>query len=216
MINSSNEKLVFFKRIDTFFFEKIDQLKKTPNYNSFLDFYNGLEEETQKGIKALVVLLIFLFPVIFLSFFIWQNDKLKKDLSLRIQVLSKANQIIGQKKSLNQIKFNVLSQNPIDSDSMLTSKLSGLLTSTGVDMTKIKISDFQSEDVSSELYRTQSKLNFNSFSTDELMTLITTLIQREKFKVSDVSISRNASSNLLQGYVHLIHLSQISNTELEE
>jgi hypothetical protein len=216
MINSSNEKLVLFKRIDTFFFEKIDQLKKTPNYNSFLDFYNGLEEETQKGIKALVVLLIFLFPVIFLSFFIWQNDKLKKDLSLRIQVLSKANQIIGQKKSLNQIKFNVLSQNPIDSDSMLTSKLSGLLTSTGVDMTKIKISDFQSEDVSSELYRTQSKLNFNSFSTDELMTLITTLIQREKFKVSDVSISRNASSNLLQGYVHLIHLSQISNTELEE
>lgn len=216
MINSSNEKLVFFKRIDTFFFEKIDQLKKTPNYNSFLDFYNGLEEETQKGIKALVVLLIFLFPIIFLSFFIWQNDKLKKDLSLRIQVLSKANQIIGQKKSLNQIKFSVLSQNPIDSDSMLTSKLSGLLTSTGVDMTKIKISDFQSEDISSELYRTQSKLNFNSFSTDELMTLITTLIQREKFKVSDVSISRNASSNLLQGYVHLIHLSQISNTELEE
>jgi hypothetical protein len=216
MINSSNEKLVFFKRIDTFFFEKIDQLKKTPNYNSFLDFYNGLEEETQKGIKALVVLLIFLFPIIFLSFFIWQNDKLKKDLSLRIQVLSKANQIIGQKKSLNQIKFSVLSQNPIDSDSMLTSKLSGLLTSTGVDMTKIKISDFQSEDISSELYRTQSKLNFNSFSTDELMTLITTLIQREKFKVSDVSISRNASSNLLQGYVHLIHLSQISNSELEE
>ncbi len=215
-MESINEKNPLFKKFDLFVFEKIDKFKKTPNYNFVSDFYNSLDEEQQKALKISVIGLIILLPTFFIFFLHWQNTKLKDDLNLRTQIISKANQIIGQKKSLEEIRYNVLSQNPIDSDSMMTSKLSQLLSNTGIDLSKIQVKDFKSEQISSELNRSEGKVSFNNLTTDELMNLLTNLIQIEKFKISSINISRNSTTNLLQGYFEAIHLAQISLNDSEE
>jgi hypothetical protein len=50
-----NNKISLFKKIDLGLFENIDKFKKTPNYNTLQDFYNSLDEEQQKALKASII-----------------------------------------------------------------------------------------------------------------------------------------------------------------
>lgn len=208
--------LPLFRRIDQAIFEKIDKFKQTPNYNPIQDFYNSLEEEQQKLFKGLVILLIFLLPLMGLSMIWWQNSKYKEDLALRRNLISKANEIIGQSQSLQEITPEVFSGNPIDSESMMTSRLSSLLSSVGVDLAKIQVSDFSSDTISSNVLKAEAKFAFNNVSTDELVNIISAMMQREKFRVSSIEVKRNNDSNLLIGSFQAIHYSSFSPDEGEE
>jgi hypothetical protein len=205
-----NNKISLFKKIDLGLFENIDKFKKTPNYNTLQDFYNSLDEEQQKALKASIIFAFILIPALLISLMWWQNSNLKNDLNLRSQIISKANEILGQKQSLGQAKFSILADSPIDSDSMMVSRLSTILSSMGGDLSKIKIKNFNSSNPSSEVMRTEATLEFSNFSTDELINLVTGMIQNEKFRISQIEINRNPSTNLLQGNFQAIHFSSVS------
>jgi hypothetical protein len=211
------KSLPLFHKIDHLIFDKIDKFKLTPNYNPIQDFYNGLEEEQQKVFKGIVILLIFIVPTIILATIWWQNDKLKNNLALRTSIISKANQIIGQSQGLQEITPRVFSANPIDGQSMMTSRLSSILSSTGIDLAKIQVSNFNSIKISSNVMKSDAKFSFTNVSTDELMNMLMTMISREKFRVSQIEIKRNSDTNMLQGNFHAIHYSSFSsNDEGEE
>ena len=202
----------YFKIVDKTIFERIEKFRQSPNYNGIQDFYNSLEEEQQRTFKGLVVLTIFLIPFIFVGFIMWQNTNLKDDYEIRLSILNRANEIIGQNKGMRDIGPQILSSSPIDSNSMMTSRLSSLLSSSGVDTSKIQVRDFQQTNVSDTVSRAEAEFSFNNLSTDELMNLFTSMIQREKFRIQEVSINRNAETNLLQGQFRAIHLSALSET----
>jgi hypothetical protein len=204
------KRVPLFRKLDQAIFEKIDQFQKTPNYNIIQDFYNGLEEEQQKIFKGLIVVLIFALPMGIIGLFWWQNNSLRENLILRTSIISKANQIIGQDQSLNEITPRVFSLNPIDGQSMMTSRLSNLLSSSGVDLSKIQVSNFNSNQLSTTLLKAEADFNFNNVSTDELMNIIMAMISREKFRISSINIKRNADTNMLQGQFHAIHFSEFS------
>lgn len=204
-----------FRKVDQALFEKIDQFKLTPSYNSMQDFYNGLDEEQQKGLKALVILILFMIPVVFLGILWWQNSSLKSDLDTRVAIVKKANEIIGQKQSIQNISPEILSQNPIDGDSMMSSRLSNMLSTVGVDLSKIKVSGYEGNLISGNIMRSEADFAFSSLSTDELMNVFTAMIQREKFKIESVNIKRNAQNNLLEGRFHAIHFGNAQTTEEE-
>lgn len=210
-------KSPLFKKIDLAIFSRIDKFKQTPNYNPIQDFYNGLEEEQQKLFKGIVILLIFVLPLGAIGMMMWQNNNLRADLALRTQIVSKANEIIGQSQGLQEITPQVFSANPIDSDSMMSSRISGLLSSMSVDLSKVQVSDFSSDSISSTAMKSEAKFAFTNVSTDELMNIFTVMISREKFRISSVEIKRNADTNMLQGQFHAIHYSSFSaNAESEE
>ena len=205
-----NKKIPLFRKLDQTIFEKIDSFKKTPNYNIIQDFYNSLEEEQQKIFKGLIVLLIFLLPLGFIGLFWWQNNSLRDNLVLRTSIISKANQIIGQIQALQEVTPRVFSLNPIDGQSMMTSRLSSILSSSGIDLSKIQVSNFISNQLSSTLLKSEANFSFNNVSTDELINIVMSMISREKFRVSAIDIKRNADTNMLQGQFHAIHFSQFS------
>lgn len=206
------KSLTLFRKIDQAVFERIDKFKQTPNYNSIQDFYNALEEDQQKLFKGLVILSIFLLPLLGLSIVSIQNSGYKDDLSLRTNIVSKANEIIGQSQGLQEIAPEVFSANPIDSQSMMTSRLSGLLSSVGVDLSKIQVSGFISESISSSVMKAEANFAFNNLSNDEMVNLFTAMTSREKFRISSVEIKRNNNTNLLQGQFHAIHYSSVVST----
>lgn len=208
-------KLPLFKKIDLAIFERLDKFKGTPNYNSIQDFYNGLEEEQQKIFKGFVILSIFLLPLMGIAMVGWQNNSIRNDLELRQSILTKANEIIGQNQGLQNITPQVFSQNPIDSESMMTSRLSNLLSSMGVDLSKIQVRNFNTENISNNVMKSEADFSFTNVSTDELMNAFTAMIQREKFRISSVEIKRNNETNLLQGQFHAIHYSSFSSAEEE-
>ncbi len=206
-------RMPLFKKIDRAIFERLDRFRSSPGYNNVQDFYNGLDEEQQKVFKSVVVISIFIVPIIFLSILWWQNSSIKTDLQARVDLVSKANEIIGQRESLQNIAPNILSSSPIDGQSMMTSRVSNILSSSGMDLSKIKIDDFASDISSGNIVKSESNLNFSNFSTDEMVNMLLNLIQREKFRIQHVNISRNSDNNLLNGRFQIVHLSVAQNIE---
>ena len=86
-----------------------------------------------------------------------------------------------------------------------------------IDLSKVQVSDFSSDSISSTAMKSEAKFAFSNVSTDELMNIFTVMISREKFRISSVEIKRNADTNMLQGQFHAIHYSSFSpNAESEE
>lgn len=209
-------KIPFFKKVDKAIFERIDKFKQTPNYNSVQDFYNGMEEEQQKAFKGVMILALLALPSVLLATLWWQNNKVREELNLRTSIITKAQEILGQNQGIREIGPQIFSQNPIDSDSMMTSRLGNMLQSSAIDLSKIIVKDFETSMISSGIMRSEANFSFNNLSTDELMNVFTNMIRNEKFRIQDVSINRNPDTNMLQGQFHAIHFSLVSSTGEEE
>jgi hypothetical protein len=207
--------LPLFKKIDRGVFDRIDKFKLTPGYNNIQDFFNGLEEEQQKIFKAGVILTIFLIPMLLLGVMLWGNNKMKADMEMRVALISKANEILGQKSSIADVSPNIISDNPIDGESMMSSRLSNLLSGAGVDLSKIQVNNYNGEMASGSIMRSEADFQFSNVSTDELMNIFTNMILREKFRIQSVNIIRNAETNLLQGQFHAIHFGNAQKIEEE-
>lgn len=215
MMENLNSSGPILKKVDKAVFEQVDKFKLTPNYTALQDFYNGLDEEQQKIFKAALNLVLVLLPLLFLGFLFWQNLNLQKEYDLRKGMLEKAQTIIGQKQSLQNAGPRILSMRPIDSDSMMTSRLSNTLSQGGIDTSKVRISNFSSTSISETVFRSEADIGFTGLTTIQLMNAFTTLIQRERFRISSVDISRNAETNLLNGQFHAIHFSLVTPQEDE-
>ncbi|MES2527175.1 MAG: hypothetical protein V4598_08800 [Bdellovibrionota bacterium] len=208
-------KVPYMKRMDKAIFEQIDRFKTTPNYNLLTDVYNNLEEEQQKLAKGAVILVLFLIPTLVLSILWWQNQSVRGDLELRTAIMNKTQEIIGQSRGVMAISPEIISQSPIDSEGMLMSRVSNAIAGGGIDTNKISRGEFTTTNISEKIFQTEAVLNFTNLSTDELMNLFTSLIRREKMRISEVTITRNADSALLVGNFRVIHLSAIQTTEGE-
>lgn len=208
-------KIPVLKKMDTAVFEQIDRFKTTPNYTAITDVYNNLEEEQQKVLKGGIILVMFLIPLMILTFFWWQNKNIREDYEIRMTIMNKAQQIIGESQGVTAISPEIISSNPIDSEGMLTSRISNAIAGTGMDTSKISRGEFITTNVSEKIFQTEAVLNFSNVSTDELVNLFSGIISREKMRISEVSINRNPDSGFLIGNFRVLHLSMIQPEEVE-
>lgn len=210
-----SQKSPVFKKIDINVFSAIDKFKTTANYRPIQEFYNGLDEDQQKWFKLGIVTSIFILPAILVGFLWFQNSSLRSDLELRLGTVEKINEILGQNRSLSDASPMILSQNPIDSQSMMTSRL-GQVLSGGFDLSKIQVTNFNSTAISSNVYKAEADFRFSSLSTDQMVNMMTSLIQREKFRIESFNVKRNAETNLLDGEFHAVHFSAGAGVQEEE
>lgn len=210
-----SQKSPVFKKIDINVFSAIDKFKTTANYRPIQEFYNGLDEDQQKWFKLGIVTSIFILPAILVGFLWFQNSSLRSDLELRLGTVEKINEILGQNRSLSDASPMILSQNPIDSQSMMTSRL-GQVLSGGFDLSKIQVTNFNSTAISSNVYKAEADFRFSSLSTDQMVNMMTSLIQREKFRIESFNVKRNADTNLLDGEFHAVHFSAGAGVQEEE
>lgn len=214
-MQDTNASIHPVKKIDREIFSQIDKFKTTPNYNALTDFYNNLEEEQQKLAKGGMILVIFLLPTLLLTILWWQNQTIREDYNLRMQIMNKAQQLIGESRGVIAIGPQIISQAPIDSEDMMMSRVGNAVAGTGMDTNKITRGEFNTTNVSEKILQTESVLNFTNISNDELVNLFTSLITREKMRISDVTINRNADTGLLIGNFRVIHLAMIPQSEGE-
>lgn len=201
--------------MDRAIFDQIDKFKTTPNYTSLTDAYNNLEEEQQKVVKGGIIVVMFLIPFVVLTLLWWQNKSIREDYEVRMMIMNKAQQIIGESQGVSAISPEIISSNPIDSEEMLTSRISNAASGSGMDTSKISRGEFVTTNVSEKIFQTEAVLNFSNASTDELVGLFNSIISREKMRISEVTINRNADTGLLIGNFRVIHLSMIQPEEGE-
>ncbi len=211
-----NTKIPYLKKMDRAIFDQIDKFKTTPNYTAVTDVYNNLEEEQQKVLKGGIILVMFLVPFLILTILWWQNKTIREDYEIRMTIMNKAQQIIGESQGVTAISPQIISQSPIDSEQMLTSRISNAISGTGMDTNKISRGEFITTNVSEKIFQTEAVLNFANVSTDELVNLFSGIISREKMRISEVTINRNADTGLLIGNFRVIHLSMIQPEQVEQ
>lgn len=204
-----------FRKMDQAIFEKLDGFRTSTNYNILQDFYNSLEEEQQKIFKLGVISLIVFFPLMLLGILTWQNSNLNKELALRSSIVIKAREILDQRSKLDEVAPQVMSNQPISEQSQMSATLSRLLSTMGVDLSKFQVNNFETTAISATVRRSEADFAFTNLSTDELMNTFSVMLQREKFKISQVDIKRNSDTNLLIGSFHAIHLASGASAESE-
>lgn len=198
-------KTPILKKIDTAAFEQIAKFKLSPTYNSLQDFYSGLDEEQQKVFKAFMLLLVFLLPTLLIGIVWFQNNSLKVELETKQALISKGNEYIGQKNQLRIVTPKLISSNPIDGESMMTTRISNIFSTSGIDLSKVQVSNYKGELFGATVFKSEADFKFQNLSTDELVNVFSTMIQKEKFRIENLEITRNPDSNLLQGVFRAVH-----------
>jgi hypothetical protein len=207
------EKVSLLKRLDLLIFQKIDQFKKSPSYSQIQDLYSSLEEEQQKVAKILMVLVAIALPFLLVFTFWLVNNIHYNNLDFRKKIVSKSQDILRQQNKVNSLSLSLISDSPVDSQNSMNSLLLDALGGTGMDLSKVKVTSFNSTEIGGNMSKSESDINFESLSNEQLMDLFMNLYTRAKVKVSSLNIEKNQTSQLLNGQFHVIHFSTKLNQE---
>jgi len=211
-----DEKTPLLRRLDTLLFTKLDEFRKTSGYAKILETYSSLEEDQQKLAKWAMLSATFLIPLLLVSIMWLQNASVEKDLDMRIALVERMQQIISQNGEIGGLTNAIASPNALTSDSDLNSRLSSSLSASGIDISKIQVNNFVSESVTPDLSKSEADFRFEGLSTEQLVSVFTALLQRERFRISSVQIIRNNQNNLLDGNFHGVHFGAVQPEQLDE
>lgn len=202
------EKVPLLKRADQFIFQKIDEFRATPTYSKLLETYTSLEENEQRVAKGVLLALTAVLPLIFL-FTLWiANYSVRSDLNLRLGLVQHMQDILAQNNAAGGLSTSLAAPMAFLDQNALNTQLSGVLSRAGVDAGKVRVSNFTSSNISSQLTKAEADFRFDGLNTNQLMSMFTTLLGTERFRISSVSIKRNDASNMLDGDFHAIHYGQ--------
>ncbi len=203
------DRLPLFKRIDSLIFRQLDEFRRKPEYAKVVEFYGGLEDEAQKALKWVILVSTFALPALVLLFVYAQNWQIASEVEARTALVERMQQIITQNSEVGGLSQQIAAPMALGSESDLTGRLSGVLSTSGIDLSKLQVSNFTTEPISPLLTRSEADFKFDGLSTDQLMALFTGLIQRERFRISAVRITRNDGTNLLDGTFRAVHFGEV-------
>lgn len=202
------DRLPLLKRLDVFVFKKIDEFRATTGYAKLLESYTSLEETEQKIAKSAFMLASAVIPVIILSVMWFANYSIKNDLEARGELVKRMQEIIAQNSAAGNLIATVASPTAILDQGQLSAQMNGVASNSGFDANKLKVTNFSAEAVSPELTRAEADFRFDGVATPQLMGLFTTMMGRERFRISAVDITRNSTTNQLEGTFHAVHFGQ--------
>lgn len=196
------------KKIDTFVFEKIDELQNQPEYQKIADSYSNLDENIQELIKTGLMALITVIPLIIFLYILNSNSSLKKEFTTKENVINVANELIQKKSIITNKERKILGTSFINSESALKNKITSLFSMSSIDTTKIKINNFNSEELDDFITKVKSDIKFRDITSQELYAMLNTMTARGKMRVEEVSIRKSSSDNLLDGMLTIHYYSK--------
>ncbi len=197
-----------FKKSDLFLFNKVDELKKKPDYAKVQEFIGKIDDEFKEVAKIIATAAFLLLPFIFLFIFFLHNMGLHEDIAIRKEFINLANEIIASHKQIGSSSQRIISTSPIEGQGGFNSRISNILSSSGTDIEKIQVSNFLSEDIAGNIIRSEGDFRFTAMTTEELANLFIALVTREKMKVSTISVRKNMKTNLLNGTFRVVHFAK--------
>lgn len=196
----------FFKKIDQYIFFKLDIFKNDSSFQKFNDLKANLNEEQQNTISQIIMLGVILIPFLICGYLSYGNYKIKKSIELKNQILEQISFLNSNHESLNITSNQYVSSVAYASKEELDNKVRNLLSTKGIDQSKISITDFNQLTSSASVSKIETTIHFDNFGTQDFSNLLSTLVEIEKFKVQKVTLLKNNTNSLLQGDLTLVHI----------
>ena len=196
-------------------FQKIDEAKSHPNYEKFKDLLGQIDEEYKEPAKIISTLLFFCIPLIIIFIFLGINNSLRSDIQVKKDIIKYAGEILGNNEMVEKTSKGVLATAAITSFSALNSQVGQVASSAGIDLSKIKLNDFQNESISQTVTKAQAQILLTDITTTQLGSFINNLTVRQKMKISAISFKRDNTKKLITGTLTINHFGKNAQTEEE-
>jgi hypothetical protein len=200
------------KTMDEFVLTQIEKLKESPQFHKVVDKYNSLEESEHTIANAILmgitIIVPFIFIIIFYAIFNSQNSILTQNEA----IIHSASKIIAQSKELKSQKSQTFGRE-VTTQSSLKSMISGVLSSSGIDTSKVTIDNFEIFETAG-INEVNATVQFKELSSHNVYALLQNLILTNKFKAKNINIEKNRKIQLLNGSIDVIYFSKsVSNNE---
>lgn len=203
------KKNIFIK-IDEYIFQKLDLLKNDSGVSKINEYLQSLEEQQQRIVTQAITFGFIIIPFIALTTIWWSNSKIKQGIQTKTQILEQISQLNANKSALMTVSNNYIAPYAISTQMDLDNKVRNIMSSNNIDAKKAN-ARFNLISTTSSVTKIEAIISFHDFGTQDFSNFLRNLTENERFKVTKVNLSKNASTNLLQGELSLLHIGKNSN-----
>jgi hypothetical protein len=129
---------------------------------------------------------------------------------VKSQILEQISTLNGNRDALANVSSTYLAPIAILGQEDLDNKIRNLMSANNIEQTKVHVLNFTQVSTTSSIAKIETTLSFQNFGTQDFSNFMRTLVEQEKFKVLRISLSKNKTTNLLNGEVSLMHLGKSS------
>jgi hypothetical protein len=204
-----------FKKIDDFIFKQIDQFKASPNAQKISDLTSSLGETEQKIVNKVLTFGLLLLPLGIVVSFYLGNKEIKEQIEVKSNILFEMEQFTRGNNNIGMQSARIVSTFPMSNQAEFENRMRQMLGQRSINGTKVSFTNFIPDERQVSLKESQGSLSFKEFTMADLTGLLSGLIVNERVKVSKLNISKNNSTELLNGELDFLHFSRSSSRDAE-
>ena len=202
------KNISIMSKIDKLVLNEITKLENTEGYQKLSDSFSALEENVQRTLKVAIMVLVIIIPLLFLLIINSSNNSLSEEVSIKKELIKSTNSLVKSKNDIKRTaRFN-LSPEFVETSSDIKQKVLGMLNITGVDSTKVKISNIEVIPEASLITKIKADVKFDGMDNTDLFNFIKNLSMRLKVRIDEISIKKNETSKLLDGLFTIHYISK--------
>lgn len=198
------EKKPLFRYVDELIFKQIDLLKQSQPYQQTMNQLNSLNDFQLKVLNQAVSVLIISIPLVILLIVFFMNVSFNSQLQVKRDILTEINNFTSAQKQLQSLGKNIISGGAISRRKDFSSKVGNSLVTAGGERSKIKVIDFESNPKDG-IVKSIGVVKFEKLSTGVLSLFLGDLVDRGKFRISNLQVKKNLKDNVLRGQVEVHH-----------
>lgn len=198
------EKKPVFRFVDELIFKQIDVLKQSQPYQQVMGQLNGLNDNQLKAANQAVSILIISIPVIILLIVFIVNISFNNQLQIKRDILSEINNYSSTQRQLQSLGKNIISGAAITLRRDFKSKVSNSLATAGGNRADLKVLDFESKPKDG-IVKATGVIRFEKLSTSVLSVYLGDLVDRGKFRISNLQVKKNLKDNVVRGQIEVHH-----------
>lgn len=199
-----------FIKVDEFIFQKLDLLRIEGSFQKMNELISALDEKQQKIFAQIITFTLLIVPFLVVIFLWWGNHFAKNRIEVKSQILEQISLLNNSRDSLMQVSSIYLAPVAITGQEDLDNKIRNLMSTSGVEQSKVSVKSFNQISSTSTISKVEAVLTFKDFGTSDFSNFMHSLVEREKFKVMKLNLTKNKTTALLSGEVSLIHLGKNS------
>ena len=194
---------MFFEKIDNALFGQYEQINKTSFYQKVIDIFSSLTDSEQKIVNTISSIVAITLPILLIVLLFFSNYSIKNNISEQEQTIREINDYLQKKQELSIINKSFVTQGVLNTKSKLQSKMKSILRLNNINLSSLKIKDFNLNDNNSKISDIRSMLEFNKFTTIDLTNFLKRVLSKENMRVNKLKITKNKKDNLLNGNIEI-------------
>lgn len=188
--------------------QQVAKLEARSEYQRFQEFLSSLNEKEKKVVSQTIHIGLILLPLLILIPVWFSNWSLKSSIEDKKALIKTYEQYIKSKENLEHSGQTIYAMGRIDSEQEAQVKVKSFAQRHNIDPNKIAVVNYQPGLSSENLKETKLQIKFQGLALVEFSDFLGSLINIEKFKISNIRVERDQTSLLLQGHIGLNHFAR--------